>query len=234
MLKLVYSIIKQRIWLVLCSGSKIEISFKFLVLGMKLKSLHASQVLGHWSTPTPNFQNFLTAAPLLITVGSCITPGFMLRSNDDSGYLLVIPQKPTVWLEGRGLMLSGISWTSRMGVALKLNCHVANALYIFTCNACMCVWACPWRPEANLGVISKMSILPLPNRGFLIRPAGKPQGSVSLFLAQGLQVSAPMWSVVGGLIQILKLLWQDILPTKLSPQSLYHGKAIPVSPIPLN
>lgn len=121
MLKLVYSIIKQRIWLVLCSGSKIEISFKFLVLGMKLKSLHASQVLSHWSTPTPNLQNFLTAAPLLITVGSCITPGFMLRSNDDSGYLLVIPQKPTVWLEGRGLMLSGISWTSRMGVALKLN-----------------------------------------------------------------------------------------------------------------
>lgn len=178
-------------------------------------------MLCHWSTPTPNLQNFLTAAPLLITVGPCITPEFMLRSDDDSGYLLVIPQKPTVWLEGWGLMLSGISWTSRMVVALKLNPVTWLMYFIYSCVMPVCVY------EHVLGG-QRPTWVSFPRRlsCFYLTGASWLDQQVSrrdLYFPNMRITSKRPHAVycccfkVGGLIQILKLLWQTFYQLSYLP-----------------
>lgn len=173
-----------------------------------------------WSTPTPNFQNLLTTAPLLISGPSHHT---WVYAEDRWWFRIFVgnPTKPTVWLEGRGLMLSGISWTSRMGVALKLNSVTWPMPRIYSCVMPVFVYehALGGQRPTWVSFPRCLSCFYLIVASWLDQQVNCRDLSVSISLAQGLRshVVCCRRFKVGGLIQILKLLRQTFYQLSYLP-----------------
>lgn len=125
-------------------------------------------------------------------------------------------------------MLSGTSWISRMGVALRLNSITWLMTCIYLCiSPCKCVnvneHALGGQRSTWVSFLRCLSTLLLPNRGFLIRPASKPQGSVCFYFpSTGITTchySGFCCFNMDGLNSDPQACVTNILPTKSSPQS---------------